>query len=492
MHDPCAHAKHLTRRSPGRLIRRGGRSITRQRRRLRGAWVTAAFLSAACVATSARAGPSTGAGTATTDASPAAACGGDPSCTDVNSFAMSVVEFRASLQGNYKILSVTLRFRNKLGRPLTLGYVMGSGGATDDRGNRYLVRDGDIRGIGLIANRNSLDDKFALAPGQTGDARFTLVWGGRELFGNTFDLDLTVREIVPAGNGQSTLGPEYPLQIVGLVDGAHAAAPVAQASGSPPPSSPPTPSSSPGQPAPSGTPPAPGGGPASPLGGLIPGVPAASGHCPAGAGGCYDAGNFTVSVVQTVPTVSGKNHLVRFSVRVKNQTTQPLVLAYKAGTNSAVDDQGNTYGWGGPATHDGSVQAIGMIEGARIDPQFQVGPGATRDASLMVTRNNAGPRITARSFTLNTVLVELRRPPKGQQWQNVREYSIRLPGVGTGIAAATPGQSSPGQGGSPGQTPPGQGGSPGQTPPGQTPQSQNPATDQVQKATDLLRGLMGK
>jgi hypothetical protein len=137
--------------------------------------------------------------------------------------------------------------------------------------------------------------------------------------------------------------------------------------------------------------------------------------------------------------------------------------------------QGNTYGWGGPGTHDGSVQGIGMIEGARIDPQFQVGPGAIRDASLMVTRNDAGPRITARSFTLNTVLVELRRVPNGQQWQKVREYSIRLPGVGTGIAAATPGQSLPGQ-----------------SPPGQSPQSQNPATDQVQKASDLLRGLMGK
>src|SRR5215470_6560733 len=169
-----------------------------------------------------------GAGSA--PAAAASVCGGDPSCTEVSAFAMSVVEFRATLQGNWKVLTTTLRFRNKLNRPLALGYVVGSGGATDDRGNRYVVKDGDIRGIGLITSR--ADDKFVIAPGQTGDARFTLVWGGQGLFGSTFDLDLTVREIAQMGQGQTSLGAEYPLQIVGLVDGARSAGPgVAQAGG---------------------------------------------------------------------------------------------------------------------------------------------------------------------------------------------------------------------------------------------------------------------
>ena len=65
-------------------------------------------------------------------------------------FAMSVVEFRASLQGTGRCSPSPLRFRNKLNRPLVLGYVQGSGGATDDRGNRYVVKDGEVRGIGLI------------------------------------------------------------------------------------------------------------------------------------------------------------------------------------------------------------------------------------------------------------------------------------------------------------------------------------------------------
>ena len=343
-------------------------------------------------------GPSTAAGGAVAQAAPQSVCGGDPSCTEVNGFAMSMVEFRASLQGYYKILTVTLRFRNKLGRPMVLGYVQGSGGATDDRGNRYAVKDAEVRGIGLIAGRP--DDKFVLAPGQTGDARFTLVWAGQQLFGNTFDLDLTVREIIPAGNGQSTLGPEYPLQIVGLVDGAKAAAPVAQAPEVAPSSSspPPGPSSGGGQtraPPPS-TGQAPTGGTqtapatiASPFGA----APTAGGttggaHCAAGAS-CYDAGAFSVAVVQTIPVQSGKNQMVRFAIRVKNQTAQLLVLAYKAGTNAAVDERGNAFVWGRPGTHDGSIQGIGMIEGARIDPQFQSAlapPAMRRSRSAATTR----------------------------------------------------------------------------------------------------------
>ncbi len=198
------------------------------RTRLPRGWACSVLLCAALVLSPAlAAGPTPAAASkpeaGTVQAAPAPICGGDPACTEVNAFAMTVVEFRASLQGYWKVLTVTLRFRNKLDRPVVLGYVQASGGATDDKGNRYLVKDSDVRGIGFIAARP--DDKFQLAPGQTGDARFTLVWNGQQLFGNTFDLDLTVREIIPAGNGQSTLGPEYPLQISGLVDGARAAAP---------------------------------------------------------------------------------------------------------------------------------------------------------------------------------------------------------------------------------------------------------------------------
>lgn len=440
----------------GRDNASGGLALSQQWEVLCPGRVSAAVLSKARAL-----GPSATAGGAVASTAPPPVCGGDPSCTEVNGFAMSVVEFRASLQNYWKVLTATLRFRNKLGRPMVLGYVQGSGGATDDRGNRYAVKDGEVRGIGLIAGRP--DDKFVIAPGQTGDARFTLVWAGQQLFGNTFDLDLTVREIIPAGNGQSTLGPEYPLQVVGLVDGARAAAPVAQAPGdtTPASSSPTSGAVPPGVQPPAAGPPTAGAAPApAPAGFPSPfGAPAAPGgaHCTAGATGCYDAGPFSVSLVQAIPVQSGKDQLVRFSVRVKNHTAQPLTLAYKAGTNAAVDEQGNAFSWGRPGTHDGSVQGIGMIEGARIDPQFQLGPGATRDAQLAVLRSAAGPRPPGKSFTLDTVLVELRGLPGGQ-WQKVREYAVHLPGAGS-TALPTVGQ--------------------------------NPASDSVQKAGELLKGLFG-
>ena len=394
-------------------------------------------------------------GGANAPAAIAAVCGGDASCTEVNGFAMSVVEFRASLQGAWKVLTTTVRFRNKLNRPLVLGYVVGSGGATDDRGNRYVVKDGDVRGIGLIAQRP--DDKFVISPGQTADARFTLVWGGQSLFGNTFDLDLTVREIIPAGNGQSTLGPEYPLQIVGLVDGARSAGPgVAQASGASPSGgtapaagAPPASSDSPSAPA-----------PATAQGGATPalGIPAAgAAHCVAGTS-CHDAGSFSVTLSQSAAAVSGKNQVVRVGIRVKNHTAQPLVLAYKAATNAAIDEQGNNYAWGRPGTHDASAVGIGTLEGnARIDPQFQIAPNGTRDAQMVLTRFDVGSKPVGRSFTLDTVLVELKTLPNGQ-WQKVREHAVHLRAAGAGATPAV---------------------------------GQTPANDQMQKAGDLLRGLLG-
>jgi hypothetical protein len=379
----------------------------------------------------------------------ASVCGGDASCTEVNAFAMSVVEFRASLQGGWKVLTTTLRFRNKLNRPLVLGYVVGSGGATDDRGNRYVVKDVETRGIGLISGR--ADDKFVIAAGQTGDARFTLFWGGQGLFGSTFDLDLTVREITQMGQGQTTLGPEYPLQIVGLVDGARSAGPgVAQAGGAAPATS--------AGPATSDTQPDP-GTPAQPTASTPLGIPASTtpgARCAPGTS-CQDAGSFTVTMTQSAAAASGKTQAVRIGLRVKNQTAQPVVLAYKSGTNNAVDEQGNRYSWGRAGTPDGSGQGIGMLDGTRIDPRFQVGAGGTRDLQMVLTRSDTSTRPAGRSFTLDTVLVELKAAPGGQ-WQKVREVPVHLGAASPGVVPAV-----------------------GQTQP----------PDNVQKASDLLKGLLG-
>ena len=149
-------------------------------------------------------------------------CGSERLCTEVNDFAVSMVEFRASLAAPRKVLTASLRFENKTNRPVILAYIPRSGIATDERGNRYSAVDTDVRGIGLVGR--TVDAKFVLQPGQRSDARFTYVWeAGRTIYGTTFDVEITVREVVDQGNNQVTLGAEYPLRLSGLVDGARAA-----------------------------------------------------------------------------------------------------------------------------------------------------------------------------------------------------------------------------------------------------------------------------
>jgi hypothetical protein len=75
---------------------------------------------------------------------------------------------------------------------------------------------------------------------------------------------------------------------------------------------------------------------------------------------------------------------------------------------------------------------------------------------MVLTRFDAGSRPAGRSFTLDTVLVELRGA--GGQWQKVRENAVHLAAPGAGATPAV---------------------------------GQTPATDNVQKASDLLRGLLG-
>jgi hypothetical protein len=351
---------------------------------------------------------------------------------------MSVVEFRASLQGYWKVLTVTLRFRNKLGRPVVLGYVQASGGATDDRGNRYAVKDSEVRGIGLIAGKP--DDKFVLSPGRR-VTRFTLAWADSSSSATpSTSTSPSGRSSPPAmasrpsarsircrssawwtGPRRALRGPvargraSLLLSLGGHVVGAH------RPRGSPAAGTQAAPTTF-----------------ASPFGAS----PTAGGttggaRCPAGAS-CQDAGAFSVTVMQTIPAQSGKTKLVRFAIRVKHQTAQPLVLAYKAGTNAAVDEQGNAFTWGKPGTHDGSAQGIGTIEGARIDPQFQIAAGATRDAQIAVSRADA-TRPPGKSY-LDTVLVGCARPEgSGRRSGSTRFICSGRIGCGSG-GGAEPGQ----------------------------------------------------
>jgi hypothetical protein len=150
-------------------------------------------------------------------------CAGQTFCYENSDFAATVTGFRTSILGGYRIIDATVRFQNKMGKPLILGYAMGSGIAVDDKGNRYAVGGANgYRGIGYV-NGQSVDPKFVVQPGSTGDARFELLWSpGTEIVGSTFELDLTVNEINTVEGNQHTLGGEFPIAFRGLVNEAPA------------------------------------------------------------------------------------------------------------------------------------------------------------------------------------------------------------------------------------------------------------------------------
>jgi hypothetical protein len=155
-------------------------------------------------------------------------CGNQPLCYEAPDFAATITDFRTSQAG--RIVDIGIRFTNKTNGVLVLGYTNGSGTATDDRGNRYVVWGGNgVRGLGLV-NGNSVDPKFQVRPGGYGDTRFELALQGYpQVIGFTFELDLSVNEINAYQGNQFTVGSEFPLTWKGLANGAAGAAPGAVA-----------------------------------------------------------------------------------------------------------------------------------------------------------------------------------------------------------------------------------------------------------------------
>ncbi len=157
---------------------------------------------------------------------PQSLCGNSALCYEANDFAATITSFRTSAQGYLKVIDIVMRFQNKTNAPVTLGYVLNSGTATDDRGNRYGIWGANgFRGIGQV-NGNTFDPRFALRPGGFGDSQFELAWNpGQAVYGLTFQVDLTVDEINTVEGTQHTLGGEFPLHFQGLANGAGASSP---------------------------------------------------------------------------------------------------------------------------------------------------------------------------------------------------------------------------------------------------------------------------
>jgi hypothetical protein len=362
----------------------------------------------------------------------AAGCEGVTLCTDAGPFTAQLADVRTSTAGRFKVVSTTLRIVNRGKKPLVLGYVVGSGIVTDDQGNRYeiaVTTATGVRGIGLI-QASTFDPKFVVPPGDGGDARFEFLWQpGRQVAGTEFEMSLSLREIEPLPGNQFRLGREHLVRFDGLKDrakstaaGGSGAGPVATGSAA------------------SGT----AASAASMAGSAASGatlgstsgatVAQASQGCGTDAN-CNDAGPFTATVQQVLTSTINPWHLVRFTLKLRNTSDAPLVLAYLASTGSMTDELGNRY----VLDHrvPGRVAGIGVTDRVQADPQFVLRPGEARTIGVEYGRRVGRTQIGT-SFSPDLVLQELEILPS-RQIRPARDFSLSFRELGTGMAASVAG-----------------------------------------------------
>jgi hypothetical protein len=228
-------------------------------------------------------------------------------------------------------------------------------------------------------------------------------------------MDLTVREIVPVGNGsQIRLGKEHFLQFRNVGQSAVSAAPpqAVPAAAAAPVAADPAPAS---------------------VASAAPAPDACEGKPR-----CYSAGPFTAEVLSLTGSIAGnqRNHVVRVNIRFRNVSNQPVILAYTARSSVLVDNLGNRYYWGTAGTYDTSASGIGIVQGNKADPQFVLNPGESRNAAFGLFRRGATGIGT--SFTYD-VSIEQLEVLASQQIRTLRQHTLNfpdLPMAGGGAAAA--------------------------------------------------------
>ena len=335
----------------------------------------------------------------------AAGCEGVQHCVDVPRFSARLSDFRAIEQSGKRVLIATVKFENKTDQPLILGYVTGSGLGIDELGNRYTISDsGSVRGIGLVS-RSSLDTRFTLQPGERADARFELDWRAyNQLAGVEFRLEMALREIEALPGNQYRAGREHLVSFAGLRDGLLAPAP-APAAGAPPAAA---------QAAPATPEPA-----VDPCGGR-----------PA----CFSAGTFTAEVTGLTTSQQSNYWYVQLRVRFQNHSGAPVVLAYQNGSGTLVDGDGLRYKVGSAK----DVSGIGIVTRDSADPQFVLGPGETRTASLTYAyhRYAGSPTPGSTVFSPDFVVEQLEVLPS-RQIRSVREHLVSFTGLAAKDSPAT-------------------------------------------------------
>jgi hypothetical protein len=282
----------------------------------------------------------------------------------------------------HRIVRVTLQLTNLTNQPLRLGYLANTGTLIDDVGNRYSVETNTytgVRGIGIVTAGN-VDSQFLLGAGESRGITFELS-GGPNRLGTVYSYDLTLAQLDVLPSQQVRVGREYPVGFKQLAISTPAAAraPSAQSAG------------------PCGAKPR-----------------------------CYCTGPFMSEVTRVSAAKESAHRIVRVTLQVTNLTSQPIILAYVAGTGTLLDNLANQY------TMDNSpsaVSGIGIMAGDKVDTQFVLGPGQSRSASFELSGGSTNPG-TAYTYDLTMAQVEIL---PSQQVRTVGEYAVGFSGLTAGL-----------------------------------------------------------
>ena len=160
---------------------------------------------------------------------------------------------------------------------------------------------------------------------------------------------------------------------------------------------------------------------------------------------CQNLGPFTATVVGVNVTRQDSTTAyqgVHTTVRFTNTGSKPLVLAYRDKTSAVSDNNGLAYRWSSKAT------GMGLVTRDNADPQFQLAPGDSREASFDgVLQYSLRRQVAGNVFQHDITLVQL-AVAGPQQVREVRDFALRFPqlratsgaraGVSGGTAMAPP------------------------------------------------------
>ena len=148
--------------------------------------------------------------------------------------------------------------------------------------------------------------------------------------------------------------------------------------------------------------------------------------------GCFNAGPFGAAVSQMILSQEGNNHVIRMNIQMRNLGNQPVVLAYRAGSNVIVDSLGNAYYSNG----SNAVTGMGTDWGGNIDPQFVLAPGQSSNITMQLFRVKVPAAPVAATFNYDVAMDAI---DPNDHTKVLRQYSLDFPGLapGSNNSAAT-------------------------------------------------------